>query len=489
MSKLNLSVVLNAYDDNRPSNAPSRNPIKWARDMQGLSVNNPSSADYAIDPGTTQLLFSGMRTLLQDGTTEYSLALAPNQTSIYALTWDGGTAPNFRTPRTTGADATTQITTSVNGPVETFTSSTGTQASFTGMIAGMTTPVTITATNIGLSGNSVVLTADGTSSINTLIANWNTANPSNLISLTSGDGTQIPAAGSFASYTGTPAGTTLPITLTANTIGAVGNSIALTGDGVSTVAQLIVAWNTANPGNMVTQTAGIGTQIPNNGVAIDLSGGANPDTIDLSGGTVATPMSLLTGGVVVGDYVTIGSEFNLSNQGTFQIIAVTATSFSVVNPNPVVEGPILLGSGFASQIQIYSAAGVQVGDTIVISSGFSPVVWGSYQITAVYAESLQFSSTAILPSQSSIMTEPVIYSNAKSLIYMESDSALTVIINGTPLTGTLTPFVVTNCATGLPTSALGYPTPGMLLLTATIWSLSVTNNSVDQANVFLAAVE
>jgi len=488
MSKLNLSVVLNAYDDNRPSNAPSRNPIKWARDLQGLVVSNPKSEDYTIAPGQTQVLFAGMRVLLQDVTTEYSIALKPLQTSTYVLSWASGTMPNFRTPRVTGANATTQITTSVNGPIETFTSSTSTPASFTGAITGMTTSVTITATNIGVSGNSVVLTADGTSSINALIAAWNTANPSNTISLTLGNGTQIPAAGTFAMYSGTPTGATTPVMISADNVGTAGN-ITLTGNGTSTIAGLIAAWNTANPSNTITLTSGLSSQVPDAAAPIALTGGEAPDTITLTGGTVATPLALISNGVVVGDYVTLGSEFAAGNQGTFQLVALTANSFSVVNPLAVVEGPITLGSTFASQLQIYSAAGVQVGDTLVISSGFSPVTWGSYKITAVYAESLEFSSTAVLPQESSITTNVVIYSMAKSLIYMESDANLVVTVNGVAMASQLQPFNVINCATGLPTSALGYPTPGMLLLTAIVYSLSVTNNGIAPANLFLAAAE
>jgi hypothetical protein len=327
MSKLNLSVHLHAYDDNRPSNAPSRCPIKWCRDLQGLVVNSPKSEDYTIAPGETRILFSGTRTLSQDNTTRYSLALKPLNTTIYVLSWASGTKPNFRTPRVPGDDATTQITSTINGLIETFTSTGG------------------------------------------------------------------------------------------------------------------------------------------------------------------TPLSLLSGGVVVGDFVTLGSLFNVANQGTFQIIAVTATSFSVVNPTPIVEGPITLGAGFATQLQIFSTAGVQVGDTLVISSGFSPVTWGSYVITAVYAESLEFSSIAILPPETNILSAVVIYSMAKSIVYMESDQSLVVTVNGTALAAPIKPFILINCPTGLPSTALGLTTPGMLLLTSTIYSLSVTNNGIVPANVFLAAAE
>ncbi len=492
MSKLSMSIYLNAYDDQRPSNAPSRSPINWARDVQSALVSNPKSEDYTIAPNSTQILFSGTRTLLQDLTTQYSLALVPLSTTTYSLSWTGGTAPNFRTPRTTGANATTQITTSINGTVLTFSSIPGTYASFTGAIPGMTTGVIITANNLGAGGNSVVLTANGTSSVNTLISNWNTANPSNQVTLTAGDGTQIPLNGTYATFSGTWVGTTLPILITANNIGTIGNSVTLTGDGTSSIAVLIANWNTANPSNEVTLTSGVSSQVPSLGASITLTGGKYPDTITLSGGSTATLLNLISGGVVVGDYVTIGSNFNPLNQGTFQIIAVTANSFSVVNSSGVVEGPILLGSGFATQLQIYSAAGVQVGDTLVISSGFSPVTQGSYIITAVYAESLQFSTTAILPQEGPITTEVQIYSMAKSLIYMESSGVISVSINGSAVPLVVQPFVISDCCTtgfGNAGQGIGSSVPGMLLLTSTTYSMSVTNNTSDPIQLFLAAVE
>ena len=54
---------------------------------------------------------------------------------------------------------------------------------------------TINANTAGIIGN-VSLTADGTRSIATLIAAWNTANPSNQLTV-EGDGTQIPIAGTI----------------------------------------------------------------------------------------------------------------------------------------------------------------------------------------------------------------------------------------------------------------------------------------------------
>lgn len=63
---------------------------------------------------------------------------------------------------------------------------------FTGQVAGMTTDVTITADVAGLAGD-ITLVQDG-SDIDALIAAWNLANAANTVTLTAGDGSQIPTA-------------------------------------------------------------------------------------------------------------------------------------------------------------------------------------------------------------------------------------------------------------------------------------------------------
>ena len=316
MPTLKSLVFLQAYEDSCMSNASSRSNFKWTREAQS-SISQALSETFQIAPGASQTLFSGTVALTQDGTTQYSLALAPFQTSVYKLTNTGGTAPTFRTLRTIGTDATTQVTTSVNGPILTYT---------------------------------------------------------------------------------------------------------------------------------------------------------------FTGGTLPTLTS-----VQPGDNVLIGSDFNQLNQGTtgiWQIVSTTSNSFSVVNSSGYVEGPITLGSGYANQIRIFSAAGVQIGDTLIVSSGFSPVSFGSYQITLVTDYYLYFSYAGSLPAQSGVTTEVAIYSMAKSLIYMESDQNLTVTLNGGSPGPTIVP-VVSN----------GAVFPGMFLLNGITYSLSVTNNSINTANVTLLSAE
>lgn len=317
MAKLNFLVYLNTYSDIQSTNNPSLNTFKRTRDLNSFPVENPIGFEFTLAPGETKILFDGTRTLTQDITTQYSIALTPFETSSYRLSWSGGTAPHFRTPRTSGADATTAVTVTTNGPVVTFTS----------------------------------------------------------------------------------------------------------------------------------------------------TGGTN--------------FSLISGGVVVGDYVRIGNLFNQLNQGEWKIISRNANSFSVVNESGANEGPIVLGSGFATQVQIYSAAGVQIGDTLQITGGFSLVTQGSYIVIGVSDSFIDFSTTSVLPIEGPITTEAIaVYSDAKRLVYLESDQHVNMILNS--ISGDeINPLI----------DSSGNVIPGIFMRTSIVYSMSVTNSSTDTASLFFGAIE
>lgn len=316
MPNLNLLVFLNSYSDPNSSNNPSLSNFKWDREMNGLSCSNPQSLAFSLAPGESRVLFNGVRSLAQDNTTQYTLTLKPLTTNTYVLSAVGGTLPNFRAPRAPGADATTQITVTQNGPLLTFASTSG------------------------------------------------------------------------------------------------------------------------------------------------------------------TPLNLISGGVVVSDFVRLGNLFNQANQGEWQIVALTATSFTVINELGAAEGPITLTSDFANQIQIYSAAGVQANDTLLISGGFSSVTQGSYEVTSAGANFLEFYSTAILPLEGPITTQAVAaYFMAKQLVYLEADQHVSMILNG--VSGNEIE----------PLSGVNNPQPGIFMRSSTVYSMSVTNVSPNTANVFLASAE
>lgn len=313
MSKLNFLVHLNTYSDTSPSNNPSLSNFKWTREINGIPASNPVSDAFSLAPGEAKTIFSGVRTLTQSIDTVYGIQLKPLSSSTYRIQYTSGTVPGFRTARSIGSDATTQVTTVTNGPIIVFSSTGGTAFNF--------------------------------------------------------------------------------------------------------------------------------------------------------------------GSVVIGDIVEIGSQFNTLNQGQYKVLAKTATSFTVENFTGVNEGPITLGSGFADQIRIFSAAGVQEGDTLVISEGFSSVTFGSYKITNVTDSYIEFYSTSVLPQETGISSALNIYSQAKNLVYLEANQKCTVEINGTQMAA-MEPFIINNSKQ-----------PGVFMLKATVYSFTVTNNSLDTASCFVATVE
>jgi len=171
-------------------------------------------------------------------------------------------------------------------------------------------------------------------------------------------------------------------------------------------------------------------------------------------------------------------SFNvLQNQGTFVILAVTATSISFENANGVAETSVTLTGSFATEIRIFSSAGVQIGDNLGLTAGFSSLSFGNYEITYVADNYLEFYYSNTLPQEVDINTQVSIYSSAKSLIYVESNKKLDAIINGAQ-TLRIEPFVNANVTS-----------PGMLLLKSTMHTLVLQNEDSAEATVFVASVE
>lgn len=160
------------------------------------------------------------------------------------------------------------------------------EAQFSGQVTGMTTDVTIDADVAGVAGN-VTLVADSISDIDDLIAAWNIANPANTVTLSLGDGSQVPTAditlsggadavaASFNGLTQSEGGTAL-VTIEADVAGAASND-SITGDGVSDVDALVAALSES-----YTVSAG-GSEVPELNEVINITGGINDgDNVTLS---------------------------------------------------------------------------------------------------------------------------------------------------------------------------------------------------------------
>jgi hypothetical protein len=201
-------------------------------------------------------------------------------------------------------------------------------------------------------------------------------------------------------------------------------------------------------------------------------------TFTSTGGTL---FALIANGVVVGDQVRISTLFNTSNQGLFTILSRTATSFTIENETGLAEGPITLGAGFSTQVNIYSASGVYIGDKIDITGGFSSVTWGTYDITDVSHDYIEFYTTESLPTESAVSNNPAafsIYRNCKQFVYIESDQKLDIRVNGSSITNYIEPIQI---------GTTQYP--GIFMSTSSIKSIVVDNISTESADVFYITAE
>lgn len=95
----NLLIKALAYGDTNPSNNPVRRFFDWATKVDDQSVSNPKSIPYVIPAGTSQAVFSGLRSTSIASNTSFTLTLSPLAANRYRFTNTAGTAPVFRTNR------------------------------------------------------------------------------------------------------------------------------------------------------------------------------------------------------------------------------------------------------------------------------------------------------------------------------------------------------------------------------------------------------
>lgn len=195
--------------------------------------------------------------------------------------------------------------------------------------------------------------------------------------------------------------------------------------------------------------------------------------------TAGTPLDLINGGVQVGDEVSLGSVFNVSNRGVFKILSLTATSFTVENEIGVAE-TVVLGASFDDVLRIVSSDGVQIGDKVDIVAGFSSTTFGTYEIVGVSDKYIDIFSAKSLASESGVSNNPKafdIYRDAKSFVYIQSDKKIEITKDGQD------PVVLSPLKCGSDFK------DGIYLVSSTTRSLKIKNTSVERASVFYVMVE
>ncbi len=135
-------------------------------------------------------------------------------------------------------------------------------------------------------------------------------------------------------------------------------------------------------------------------------------------------------------------SFNSLNSGTWQVLSISGSTIQAVRPPGVIFNGAteVVTIASPSEVQVFSAAGVQVGDMFEIQGAFSQASFRTYQVLQVTPTSVQFNSTLSLPVQSGVTyPDPTIYGQAlqfytdgKRLFYLETDQNITVQVNGDP---------------------------------------------------------
>lgn len=172
------------------------------------------------------------------------------------------------------------------------------------------------------------------------------------------------------------------------------------------------------------------------------------------------------------------SPFNVSNVGFWIVIGATATKMVLQRR----VGEAFSGVSEAvtptlnSQLIIFSATGVQVGDTMEVSGGFANPTQKSFVVAEVTADWVEFVSTAPLPLESGVIPTAsglVFYYDSKRFLRIETDQDAVVRLNGdVGSTNRLSPRVP-----GDPESVAHFEKWGP------VWDLKVLNRSTTSSMV------
>lgn len=195
-----------------------------------------------------------------------------------------------------------------------------------------------------------------------------------------------------------------------------------------------------------------------------------------------------TTNIVVGDTMLVqnGCGCTAPNCGRFTVLSKTATSVTVKNANAVNETFTIIDT---TKFLIFSNGGVgnqvQIGDTVTISSGFSPVIWGSYEIIEVtpdWIEVMAGSSVGGFPLETNIVpgiNGIIIYKSVKKFLLLAAQQKVSVLFNSDPQSSV---FVE-------PIEPDNPERAGLLIKNGSFYRMSVKNETVHQCNVLIATAE
>jgi len=221
------------------------------------------------------------------------------------------------------------------------------------------------------------------------------------------------------------------------------------------------------------------------GATLDLTLNANSTaTLSVASGSFA---GVLPGDIlwIPGTEESITSPFHVANQGFWSVLAATSSQLVITRDasedfEGLSEAGVVCSAN--NQIQAFSADGVQKGDSIEIAGGFSTATRRTYSVSAVTHRYLEVVSGSPVPSESGIQPGAagfLVYTEAKTFVYLESDQDCVVRANGdTSSTQRVAPWM-----------AGSSNFVGSYERTGPTWSLKVLNRSTRTANISVISAE
>lgn len=227
--------------------------------------------------------------------------------------------------------------------------------------------------------------------------------------------------------------------------------------------------------------------------ALNLNGIVTTLTVQANGSVLVTvpagtPFSfvqagdeLMIAGVLTGD---ASSPFSSLNQGRWTVLAVGGAGANVTLVRPAGQDfqgvTEVVTPTTAAQVYAYSQAGVQAGDKMRLSAGFSAAARKTYVVESVTSKYVEFRSTTPLPAEAGITpgaSGMQFFSMGKRFLRVEVDQEATLRINGV-LGPELSPWAAAD-----PQMVAEYVQVGP------VWSLSIVNRSGQTLNATIISAE
>lgn len=128
-----------------------------------------------------------------------------------------------------------------------------------------------------------------------------------------------------------------------------------------------------------------------------------------------------------------GLGFNVANEGFWTVIGVTGARLTLARlPGEDFVGASESVEVLSEGVLAFSAAGVQVGDKVEISAGFSDPVRSTFEVVAVTSAWFEVVSTAPLAAETASPGAAglAVYTSAKRFVRVEVDQECVVRVNG-----------------------------------------------------------